>query len=155
MIDKHKIWKVTSTPYTVASFKCTIFDIMASTSAVETFSPFHLYVSPILSLKYIHPNSSITRISPDRKHRSPWRQTFWRTFFLVDISSAYPWKSLNGWFRTIFPTHSPGSPGLHLMQRPFSSLNSSPVSLLTLIRPNGKILGKKTGRNPTAPFTFS
>ena len=38
---------------------------MASTSIVLTFSPFHLKVSPALSLKYSQPNLSMTKTSPD------------------------------------------------------------------------------------------
>ena len=37
------------TPYTTTSIMFNIRVIMASTSAVPTFSPFHLNVSPVLS----------------------------------------------------------------------------------------------------------
>ena len=44
------------------------WDTIASTSMVLTFSPFHLNVSPARSLKYIQPNSSFIRMSPDLRH---------------------------------------------------------------------------------------
>ena len=54
------------TPYETASLSLVMLLITASTSAVDTFSPFQRYVSPIRSQKYRYPRSSITSISPNR-----------------------------------------------------------------------------------------
>ena len=117
---------------------------------------FYLNVSPALSLKTSHPKSSLTRISPDRKHVSPFFQTSLINLLRVAFeSAAYPSKSRTGWLRWMRPTNSPGSPGPHRRQRPFASRISFPVSRSTLMRPRGRRVGKSTETKPTAPTTFS